>query len=247
MRAKTYAPIIAVLATGLVVYSSPLSAQAVSPHPLFDGETLTGWEGDTTVFRVKDGAIYGGTSTGLDNSKYPCTTRVYGDFELSVEARLEGPQDVANGGVLFRSARKAGSTLVAGYQPDMGFVPGGVLASIANDLPVDEEGKHPLWGVLLDEFRDDAFRYPDEIRARLLAAPDRTGILEALEPDGWNEIIILAVGPRIELMLNGVRTAAFVEDQPVLTEGLICVQAHSGEPSQAVYRNVTIRTGRPFR
>lgn len=238
---------IAVLVVVQAFCAPSVQAQAAPEGRLFDGHSLSGWEGDTTVFRVVDGAIYGGTATGLTSSEYLCTTHPYGDFELSLEARLVGPHDVANGGVLFRGMRKAGSSLVAGYQADMGFVPGEVLASISNDLPVDEEGEHPLWGVLLDEFRDEAFRYPGEIQARLLAAPERTAILEALKPEGWNQIAISAVGPRIELTLNGLRTAAFVEDQPVPTEGLICLQAHSGGPSQAVYRNITIRTGPPFR
>ncbi len=219
-----------------------LRAQETLSRRLFDGQSLTGWEGDKTVFHVEAGAIYGGSVTGLASSEYLCTTRAYGDFDLSLEARLEGPRDVANGGVLFRSARKPGSSLVAGYQADMGFVPGDVLSSIANGIPVDTTGEHPLWGVLLDEFRDESFRYPGDIRARLLSAPDRTAILAALDQTGWNRVIITAAGPRITVTLNGLLTATFVEEQPVPAAGLICLQAHSGGPSRAAYRNILIRT-----
>jgi maleamate amidohydrolase len=37
---------------------------AAAPASLFDGRTLTGWEGDAQWWRVQDGCLTGGSTTG---------------------------------------------------------------------------------------------------------------------------------------------------------------------------------------
>ena len=65
--------------------------QAVSKaHPLFDGRTFDGWEGNTdTAFRIEDGAIVGGNlKQGLPHNEFLCTRREFADFELRLKAKL---------------------------------------------------------------------------------------------------------------------------------------------------------------
>ena len=85
---------------------------------LFDGKTFNGWEGNLKVFRIEDGAIVGGS---LDNpqimNEFLCTTRQYGDFELTLKFKLLGKD--ANGGVQFRSRRVGKGYAVIGYQADL--------------------------------------------------------------------------------------------------------------------------------
>jgi hypothetical protein len=47
----------------VVAWLGCLAAFADAPEgftPLFDGKTLTGWEGNEKMFRIEDGAIVGG-------------------------------------------------------------------------------------------------------------------------------------------------------------------------------------------
>ena len=50
--------------------------------PLFDGKTLTGWEGNRDVFRVENGEIVGGSmKSALPRNEFLCTTREFENFE----------------------------------------------------------------------------------------------------------------------------------------------------------------------
>ena len=97
---------------------APLQAQdAPRFHPLFDGESLTGWEGDPERWTVEEGAIVGRTTREdpLERSTYLVWRGgEVRDFELVLEYRLRG----GNSGVQFRS-REVGAHVVAGYQADL--------------------------------------------------------------------------------------------------------------------------------
>ena len=55
-------------------------------RPVFDGQTLTGWEGDREYFRVEDGVIIGGTDAApIPRNEFLCTEAEYGDFELELQ------------------------------------------------------------------------------------------------------------------------------------------------------------------
>ena len=95
-------------------------AIAAEPLPLFDGTTLAGWDGDTALWRVDDGAIVAGRP-GIKQPEtvFLVTTKEYGDFELTVQYRSNG----MNGGIQVRSQRRPGSQDMIGYQAD--FFKGG--------------------------------------------------------------------------------------------------------------------------
>ncbi len=100
-----------------------VDTQAISAEegfePLFDGRTLDGWEGNTQVFRVEDGAIVGGSLTErVARNEFLCTTRDFADFELRLQFKLLGKG--ANAGVQIRSRRIPNHHEVKGYQADLG-------------------------------------------------------------------------------------------------------------------------------
>ena len=176
----------------------------------FDGESFDGWEGNMDMFRIENGAIVAGT---LDD---PIPNNEFlctlSDYD-DFELRLEFRLlggEAANAGVQFRSQRIPDHHEVIGYQADMG------------------DG---WWGALYDESR----------RNRILAEPDSAGVAEALDRDGWNEYVIRADGPRIRLAINGYQTIDYTEAEDDIPQtGKICVQIHSGPPSEAWYRNISI-------
>ena len=227
------------LVVALLAMAAPIQGQQDGFRSLFDGQTLQGWEGDEAVFRVMGGAIVGGTlEAPIAEGHHLCTTEQFRDFELRVSGRIEGEQ---NAGVGFRSRRLAGSTEVAGYQADMGWLPGWAMP-IVSDLEEVEGDSYPLWGSLLDEYRQDPGRYPDAANPyRLIAVADRDVIEDVLRDDDWNDVVVRARGPRIEIWLNGAQTVDFIEHDDISPEGFICLQLHSGNASRAWYKDISIR------
>ena len=86
---------------------------------LFDGKTLSGWEGPEKTFRVEEGAIVAGTlKTKIPRNEFLATKKDYGDFELRLKFKLLGAG--ANAGVQIRSERIPNHHEMIGYQADMG-------------------------------------------------------------------------------------------------------------------------------
>lgn len=181
---------------------------------LFDGESTSGWEGPMEWFRIEDKAVVGGTlAKPIPHNYFLCTTEEYGDFELRLEVKVVG--DNANAGVQFRTKRIEGSSEVEGYQADVGGV-----------------GDRLVWGSLYDESR----------RRKFMAEADAKVIRATVKPNDWNDYRIRCVGPKVELFLNGVQTVAYVEqDDKIERTGVIGLQIHSGPPTEAWYRNLSIK------
>jgi hypothetical protein len=116
----------------------------------------------------------------------------------------------ANAGVQFRTKRIPNHHEVSGYQADMG------------------DG---WWGALYDESR----------RNKVLTGPDQTKMKTVVRAGDWNDYRIRAEGKHVQLWLNGVQTVDYTETDPnVDTTGVICPQIHSGPPSEAWYKDITI-------
>lgn len=182
---------------------------------IFDGKTLEGWEGNLKMFRVDEGAIVAGTQQKrIPNNEFLCTKKRYGDFELRLQAKLEGKG--TNAGIQFRSERIPNHHEVIGFQADIGVMKG-------NEL---------IWGALYDESR----------RRKFLVVGDQAKLKKAVKPDGWNDFVIRCEGPRIQIKVNGYLAADYVEkDADIADSGIIGLQIHSGEPAEASYRKIRIK------
>jgi hypothetical protein len=179
---------------------------------LFDGETLTGWEGDIKhTWRIEDGAIVGGSlDRFVPRNEFLCTARNYGDFELKLKFKLLGDRSRANAGVQFRTRRMPNHHEVSGYQADV--------------------GQH-YWGALYDESR----------RNRMLARPDRSVVEKLVKHEDWNDYVIRCEGPRIRLWLNGTLTVDYTErDAKIERTGIIGLQIHGGAKAKVYHKDITI-------
>jgi len=208
---------------------------------LFDGHSLEGWEGDKSVFRVEDGIIVGGTlKQPITQREYLCTTREYDDFELRISAKVEGDQ---NSGIHFRSQRVANSHEVGGYQADIGTAPGKIIMMLSDVTDIDKVTPYPLWGTLFDQFREGlgSKRYHSKKNPFVLLDVADRKIVDKVLKDDWNQLTITAIGPRIEISLNGVLTSEYVEELDIVQDGFICVQSHDGPPSKVSFRDIEIR------
>ncbi len=208
LRLAASAALVALAAVALADDSDP------GFRPLFDGQSLAGWEGDEVVFRVRDGALVAGSlSTKIAHNDFLCTKEQFGDFELRLQAKLVGQGQ--NAGVQFRSQRVPKHFEVSGYQCDMGQMNG-----------------KPIWGWLYDESR----------RKRFLAEADAEQLTKAVKADDWNDLVIRCEGPRVQIWVNGFQSVDYTEaDDKIARRGVIGLQIHGGEPAEAAYRRVRIK------
>ena len=133
---------------------------------LFDGHSLTGWEGDAKWWRVADGALTGGTTTEkVPRNFFLATTRSFQNFDLRLKLKLTGDPatGMINSGVQIRSLRVPADTEMSGYQVDAG---------------------DKWWGKLYDESR----------RNKVIAdSPNSAAVTASIRPGDWNDYRILAV------------------------------------------------------
>src|SRR5262245_3725312 len=110
----------------LVARNLGMAAPEPAPSPrnsvsLFDGKTLAGWEGDTKLWRVQEGAITGGSLTEtVPQNDFLATARDYTNFIVRFQIRLLGSNGFINSGFQIRSQRVPNSPEMAGYQCDFG-------------------------------------------------------------------------------------------------------------------------------
>jgi hypothetical protein len=187
----------------------PPSPRAVA---LFDGRTLSGWEGDAKVWRVEGGAITGGSrTTPTDDNTFLASTREFTNFVLRLRIRLTGHDGFINSGIQIRSRRVAGSAEMIGYQCDL--------------------GDPDYWGEIYDESRRD----------RILAPSAMAAIEPSLHRNDWNAYVIRADGPRITTWLNGVRAADYTETNATIPlTGKLGIQIHGGGTTLVQVKDVTI-------
>jgi len=212
---------------------------------LFDGKSLEGWEGPDSIFRVEDGCIVGGSmDKPLDRSYYLCTVKKYDNFELTLKAKFKNKGTYENAGISFRAERVPNSTQVAGYQADMGHIEPDIIPIFSDFSPSDMNSPYPLWGILVDEHRSNTSRYPNTDFAPVvfLDIPDRSLIENIIKKDNWSEFRIIANGPEIEILINGISTVNYLEKEKwIPREGHICLQAHSGGPYEIRYKDIRLK------
>lgn len=191
---------------------------------LFNGKTLDGWteRNKSGSFVVTDGVIVGTAVEGLGTT-FLCTDRVFGDFELMLECRID---EGLNSGVQIRSntrkprgKQKVGP--VEGPQVD--------LACKAKGTTVSGNVFGQSWGEWLTP-KDDRKKH------------------SLMKPDAWNEVRILAQGNQVTTWINGekVIVTTIPEDRhQTNAKGFIGLQLHGikeGQgPFKAAWRNIRIR------
>lgn len=183
-------------------------------RPLFDGRSLTGWEGDPKIWRVADGCITGGSYTEtVRQNEFVATTRDYTNFVIRFKIKLTGSNGFINSGFQIRSQRVPNNSEMAGYQCDFG---------------------EPSWyGCIYDESR----------RNKLMASSDMKALRPVLRKDGWNDYVIRADGPRVTTWINGVLGVDYHEPDlsiPNYDWGKLGIQVHGGGKAVVQVKDIEI-------
>lgn len=204
--------------------------------PLFDGESLDGWEqhGGEAKYTIEDGMIVG-TSVPKTPNSFLCTKREYDDFILEVDLKVDSP---LNSGIQIRSQVFAEQT-ESTFTNDKGeAVTRKIPADRVHGYQVEIDPSDRAWsGGIYDEARRGWLRN--------LSREDDKPAREAFKPNEWNHYTIQCVGNKFRTWVNGVPAANLTDD--MTSSGLIALQVHGvgGDESkvgkQVRWKNIRIK------
>jgi hypothetical protein len=202
--------------------------------PLFDGQSLAGWEGKPEFWRVEDGAIVGETTAEQPtkgNTFLIWRAGQVDDFELELEYRIT---DKGNSGIQYRS-RDLGDFVVGGYQGD--FEGGPKYSGIL----YEEKGR----GILCLRgqrvaIAADGTKTPGE------PLGDSAKLQEAIKPGEWNACRIVARGPKLQHFINGQLMSETVDEQEGkrAVQGVLALQVHAGPPMKVEFKDIRLKRTR---
>lgn len=202
--------------------------KASAQMAIFDGQSLQGWTGDTSLWSVEDGALTGRTTADqpIKDNSFLIWNGKLKDFELRLRFRIVG----GNSGIQFRS-QDLGSHRVSGYQADidagMRFM--GILYDEHGRGILSERGLKVVWG-------------PDGPTSTERLALNDEQFRSTTQPGEWNEYVIRAEGNHIVQTINGQTVVDFTDDDPAQAdaEGVLALQIHTGPPMTVQFKDLQL-------
>lgn len=201
-------------------FQEPLAVAARIPateqlQVLFNGRDLTGWEGDPRRWSVVNGMIRGGNSDQVDSSTYLFTTKSYRSFRLLLDVRQTVGPDYST---MHSAVAALGEPFTDAGNNRFGFR--GHLMLFCHD-----------WGIW------DAHRRNRIVHAGPGPQVERRG--------EWNQLEILVVGDRIQMVANGTQVFDY-RDRPEMLQGSpIGLQLHSNDRPQEYHFRHLLLTENP--
>lgn len=228
---------------------------------IFDGHTLTGWDGPSDVWSVEDGAIVGKSS----NESPSGTTNIIwregepGNFALKLEMKLEGTG--ANGGVQYRShsapvvARAVPAALPEEQKQRM--MKGQELAQRhakwnMTGYQADFDFNNKYTGQLYEQdsprgiiaWRGQVVATEAGKKPTLLGMVGDSEVLKGfIKPGEWNQVEIIADGNVLTHIVNGHVMAVLVDTDPgyAQAKGLIALEIEGGGTLKISHRNIWLK------
>jgi len=247
--------VIILIAYSLIVKTTP-ETESLSPDnegfiPIFDGETLNDWEGDSTSWRVEDGSLVGEVTpaTILDRNTFIIWKGgTPGDFELKLAFRIS---ENGNSGINYRSEPVEGFPFaLRGYQCDIDgqnhytgqnyeerkrttLAYRGQIVTV--QPPADTAAADPLQ----NKIEHNAWKNVQVTGS--LGNPD--SLAAHFRRDDWNECHLIVRGNRMQHYINDILMSDVTDNDTLhrSLSGLIGVQVHVGPPMQVAYRDIRIK------
>ncbi len=207
---------------------------------LFNGQDLSGWDGDMRLWSVKNSVIHGETTDDVKaegNTFLIWQDGTTKDFELRLSFRCTNTN---NSGIQYRSKHftEAGAKnkwVVRGYQHELrneieapnisGFIYGEGLAGRGRICLVGEKAKMVDGKKVVSEtlLTNEEFK-------------------KLFKLDDWNDVVIVARNNRIRHFLNDKLILDFTDSKELaLKEGILALQLHAGKPMWAEFKDVRIK------
>jgi hypothetical protein len=224
------------LAATWLAHGMPLGAADTEAgfECLFDGKTLSGWEGKPEFWSVKDGAI-----TGQTTAERPTKGNTFliwrggkvADFELRLKWRMVG----GNSGIQYRSVDH-GDFVVGGYQADMdsGNTYTGIL--------YEERGR----GIIAPRGQKVVISEGEGGKPKIEkvgATCDPQELLAGVKKEEWNDYVVIAQGNHLIQKINGITTVEVIDQQEAKRrmEGILALQLHAGPPMLVQFKDLRIK------
>ncbi|MDM4014861.1 PVC-type heme-binding CxxCH protein [Roseiconus lacunae] len=200
---------------------------------IFDGRSFTDWDCDRNYWRIEDGAFVGEISPGTRLKKNTWLVWQGGeleDFELKFRFRLTGAAG-ANSGVQIR-CQVDNVDHVSGYQADLD------MGQTWLGRIYDEHGR-----ALLVERGTRVMIDADGTRRTHTFAPKHQ-FQVLFRENAWNEYRIVAVGPRMDVYVNGTLFSQLsdIEDGEHDLRGKLAFQLHSGGETKIEFKQIELET-----
>jgi hypothetical protein len=201
---------------------------------IFDGQTLSNWDGDPAFWRAENGTIVAESTPEKavrSNTFLIWKGGTVRDFELKVEFRLS---DAANSGIQYRSAvmPEVSKWAMKGYQADMDG------ANSYTGMLYEERGR----GFLAP--RGQFMRMAEGGVPKLISSlGDGEALKGLIKTNEWNRMHVIAKGNTFLHVINGQAMAAFIDEdsQGRAMEGLMGLQMHVGKPMKIEFRNIYLK------
>ncbi|QDV47244.1 hypothetical protein Enr13x_71530 [Stieleria neptunia] len=221
-------------------------AVSAPPEPdgmpqLFNGEDLTGWDGDSRLWSVRDGVIHGETTKEVSTkgNTFLIWKDEVADFELRLSFRCTASN---NSGIQYRSQRVAtdkqatNQWVLRGYQheirneEDLPSVPGFIYDEKGSRGRICLVGEKAVWNEDGKQVQGEPLISKAEFK-------------ELMKVDQWNDVVIIAKGNRIRHFLNGRLILDFTDKHPEksFSKGFLGLQLHAGKPMWAEFKNVRLK------
>jgi hypothetical protein len=202
---------------------------------LFNGKDLTGWEGNSSLWSVEDGAIVGRTKSEApikNNTFLVWKDGKLSDFKLTLQYRIEG----GNSGVQYRSkVTDPAKWIVGGYQADIDS------ETKFTGILYEERGR----GILAE--RGQRVTIDREGKAEKKTFADAAALQKSIKTDDWNDYVIEVRGPRMKHTINGKLMSQTVDRdrQHRATSGVLALQLHAGPPMTVKFRKIRLEEFEP--
>ena len=221
---------------------APALLHAGETIQLFNGKDLTGWEGVSSLWSVKDGAITGQTTAA--NPTKGNTFLIWkggdvADFELTFQYKITGDDDKKSGnsGVQYRSKIVDPANFVlSGYQAD--FETGTTYSGIL----YEEKAR----GILAQRGQQVTIISSADPAKPTITVTGETGksadIQAAIKQGDWNDYKIIAKGGHLQHYING-KLAVDVKDETKegAKAGVLGLQLHAGPPMTVQFKNLAMK------
>ena len=206
---------------------------------IFNGIDLTGWDGNRTLWFVKDGAITGQTTPenpAKVNTFLVWTNGTVADFELRCAFKLvpNNPQGFANSGIQYRSKiLDPANWVVGGYQADMEAGPNYTGILYEERMPrqiMAQRGEKVVWD--------------KDCKKQVVGSVGTAADIEAcLKKGGWNDYVVIAKGNHLQQFINGKPTVDVTDECEAMraTNGVLALQLHVGQPFTVQFKNLRLK------
>ncbi|HEY8398632.1 MAG TPA: DUF1080 domain-containing protein [Flavihumibacter sp.] len=213
--------------------SEPEARRTTEFESIFDGQSFTGWKGDTNYWRIEDNSFVGRVSP--ENPLSANTFLIYDgkmpeDFELELEYKISAE---GNSGVQYRSELVDGIPFaLRGYQADIDG------ENVYTGQNYEERGR----GFLAMRGQSVELQTGQTPLVKEVLA-DTDSLKSLIKTDDWNTLIIRAEGYRLEHFINGVKMSETLDKDEVNRKksGLLGLQLHVAPQMEVRFRNIKLK------